>query len=308
MIKKFKFGLPDAVWNSILLKKNKSFEKFGTDFNNDLYHKLYPVQDFNYKFNSWGLRDNIDYDGLYKQKVILCIGDSFTLNVGGPMEYSWPHLLGKKFNLPAINVGIWLLGTESFAPLAEKLRKYFDVQHTFLMYNLHGDFIINNQEIEIQGNLEEKIHILKNYEWVHGANVTFIPPWLWSDSDRKILYSHFPDAHDYLIDIKVNYSEMPFDIFLCIHTERYEEIRKKSWPSIEALYYHLIKYNTVENIFSIEDQKTFNEVIDSYSKRYFYCNRDFAHFSLLGNQMVADYFYNKATKNMIVDNAGLVYR
>ena len=55
----------------------------------------YPIQDFTYQFNSWGFRGP-EYDEHIGKPVNICLGDSFTVNVGGPIDYSWPSQLSGK--------------------------------------------------------------------------------------------------------------------------------------------------------------------------------------------------------------------
>ena len=61
------------------------------------WFKNYPIQDFDYKFNSWGFRGP-EYNQYIGKPVNICLGDSFTVNVGGPIEHSWPSLLQEKFD------------------------------------------------------------------------------------------------------------------------------------------------------------------------------------------------------------------
>ena len=75
------FGLKKSLWRQLLAQRNKTVDSVGRDKfyrENNLpfvtkYSKLHPLQNFSYTFNSWGLRDNVDYDQYYKKPVILCI-------------------------------------------------------------------------------------------------------------------------------------------------------------------------------------------------------------------------------------------
>ncbi|SVB74928.1 uncharacterized protein METZ01_LOCUS227782, partial [marine metagenome] len=60
--------------------------------------KNYPVHDFDYNFNLWGFRGP-DYSEYVAQPVNICLGDSFTVNIGGPIEYSWASQLDKLLDL-----------------------------------------------------------------------------------------------------------------------------------------------------------------------------------------------------------------
>jgi len=62
----------------------------------------YPIQDFDYKYNSRGFRGP-EYDQYIGKPVNICLGDSFTINLGGPIEHSWPSLLQEKFDIPCLN-------------------------------------------------------------------------------------------------------------------------------------------------------------------------------------------------------------
>lgn len=295
------FGLKKSLWRHLLSHRNKTFDSVGRDKfyreNNvpfvTKYSKLHPVQNFSYTFNSWGLRDNVDYDEYYKQPVILCIGDSFTLNVGGPMEHSWPHLLGKMLNLPAVNCGVIRLGPESYHNVAEKLQNYFDVKHLFCMYNLHGDEIVD--QMHVNGvETEKKIQVLKSYEWPTGSHVVFDPPWVWSEEQLKIIYSHFPDAHEYLKDISVNVADIPYASFMCLVENDYKDMATSKWPSLENIYQHLTIHNDASTLIGKPDWYWFKKAILPKCKNYFYRSRDYRHLSKLSNQMVADCFYNRA--------------
>jgi hypothetical protein len=64
----------------------------------------YPFTNILYKYNNRGYRDeewptNLD-------DVIWCIGDSFTLGVGSPIEHTWPFLLRQYTGSKVINVSM----------------------------------------------------------------------------------------------------------------------------------------------------------------------------------------------------------
>lgn len=57
-----------------------------------------------YKYNSRGFRDNEWPEDL--KNAIWCIGDSFTVGIGSPIEHSWPYLLRMMTGIPTINIGV----------------------------------------------------------------------------------------------------------------------------------------------------------------------------------------------------------
>ena len=103
--------------------------------------KDYPVQDFIYEFNLWGFRGP-EYDEYEGQPVILCMGDSNTVNVGGPIQSSWASQLGEKLKLPCINLGMDGAGNDAIRLCYDRAVELFDVQETFVMYSyLHRRLI-----------------------------------------------------------------------------------------------------------------------------------------------------------------------
>ena len=65
----------------------------------------YPIQDFDYQFNSWGFRGE-DFEQYIGEKVNICLGDSMAVNIGGPVEHSWPSQLAEHFDIPTLNFGM----------------------------------------------------------------------------------------------------------------------------------------------------------------------------------------------------------
>jgi len=64
----------------------------------------YPVQ---YQFNSRGYRDAEWPESLSElQSAIWCVGDSFTVGLGSPVEHTWPRLLQQRTGRRCINVSL----------------------------------------------------------------------------------------------------------------------------------------------------------------------------------------------------------
>ena len=297
------FGLPKKLWRVAFRNINKTIAMCGSDlmFNKmpfySAYRQLYPIRDFDYKFNSWGFRSDYDFEPYRKQKVIIAVGDSFTMNVAGPQEHSWPSLLQEKVNIPVFNCGVDGLGPDSYHHVVDMMRQWCDVQHTFCMYNLHGDSTA--VQLADPNTTEAKIHLLTQYEWPVGSEVVFIPPWCWSADQRDILYRYFPDAHAYMKDINLKFSEVPYDIFMFLITPDYLQMANTNWPSLEAIYQQLAMHNHLGDLLSDVDAHFFLKLVAPKCKSYFYRSRDFRHMSKMTNQMVADYFYSKISEDVI---------
>ena len=301
------FGLPKKLWRQLFKFRNKTVKYCASDemfkqmpFYN-AFMQLHPERDFEYTFNSWGFRADYDYEALNvdgkKAKIILAIGDSFTMNVGGPLEHSWPSQLQERCNIPILNGGVDGLGPDSYHLIVDKMRKYFDVQHTFCLFNLHGG--ASADQLADANSTEQKIHILKEYEWPHGSEIAFIPPWCWDPKMKQILLSHFPDAHAYMKEIPLIWKDIPYDIFMLIAQQDYQMYSNSKWPSLEAIYTQLAAENHMDNMLSDSDRYFFMKALTVRCGGYVYRNRDFRHMSKMSNSMVADYFFEKLDPKFI---------
>ena len=99
--------LPDFILPSRI---NQCWEYSGMDsFEHCLdktHFKQYP-HTINYQYNSRGFRDQEWPDSVDElKKAIWCVGDSFTVGLGSPVEHTWPWLLQKQTKLRTINVSM----------------------------------------------------------------------------------------------------------------------------------------------------------------------------------------------------------
>lgn len=70
------------------------------------YFKSYPYK-IEYVYNSRGFRDQewpTDISDL--QNAVWCIGDSFTVGLGSPIEHTWPYQVGQTLDKRIINVSM----------------------------------------------------------------------------------------------------------------------------------------------------------------------------------------------------------
>ena len=166
----------------------------------------YPVQDFDYQFNSWGFRGP-EYEEYIGKPVILCMGDSNTVNVGEPIENSWASQLGKMLKLPCINLGMDGAGNDAIRICYDRAVELFDVQETFVMYSYFHRRFIDKQfaHYMIEGkvkylagksrflqppkysDLQNFEHFLKNR--IPNAHENFIPPWCYNEKELDFISS-----------------------------------------------------------------------------------------------------------------------
>lgn len=99
--------LPDFILPS---RVNQQWQYSGMDSIEKCLDKThfrsYPHK-IDYKYNARGFRDT-EWPNIMEelQKSIWCIGDSFTVGVGSPIEHTWPYILQKKTGIRTINVSM----------------------------------------------------------------------------------------------------------------------------------------------------------------------------------------------------------
>ena len=181
-------------------KKNYYKKTSGLDHPNrsrqtiDNWHE-YPIQDFDYQFNSWGFR-GLDYKQYIGQKVNICLGDSFTVNVGGPIEHSWCSQLAEHFDIPTLNLGMDGAGNDAIKLVYDRACEIFDVKNTFVMYSfLHRRL---NKNLEFVQDVND---MYDNFEYFVKQRIPTIfesalPHWCWTTAEcsflkyNKIFYYH----------------------------------------------------------------------------------------------------------------------
>ena len=99
--------LPDFV---LLSRQNQVWSESGLDSLasclNVKHFKSYPHQ-VEYRYNSRGFRDAEWPEDINQLKnAIWCVGDSFTVGVGAPVEHTWPYILQKRLGIRTINVSM----------------------------------------------------------------------------------------------------------------------------------------------------------------------------------------------------------
>lgn len=146
----------------------------------------YPIQDFDYQFNSWGFRGP-EYDEHIGKPVNICLGDSFTVNFGGPIDHSWPSILSEHFDIPTLNLSMDRAGNDAIRIIYERACSIFDVQDTFVMCS-DLDRRLDENFCVIQENDKLRNHI-KYFMKQRISNVyeAALPSWCWLHIERSFL-------------------------------------------------------------------------------------------------------------------------
>jgi len=96
--------LPEVIISSkINLKLSESGMDSAIRCKDKEWFKTFP-HPVSYNYNSRGFRDNEWPEDL--KNAIWCIGDSFTVGIGSPIEHTWPYLLGKEMQRQTINISL----------------------------------------------------------------------------------------------------------------------------------------------------------------------------------------------------------
>jgi hypothetical protein len=306
-------GIHRAVWNRIKFLRNKTFQApFGVDdpdkcwLGRDYWHN-HPVQDFDYKFNSWGCR-GVDYEQFLKektdQKVNICIGDSHTLNLGGPQEHSWPHLLELKSGIPSINLANDGMSSYYFRELINKTKDLVNTNHVFILYNVldeAGMVLSADDPSEDESTFSQKLKFLKEHCWVPDAYWQFNPPSVFSKKNQQILYQHLPTAHDFVKNARIDLRNVNLELLLMCHPvrQKYNQLSGTDWLSYdEFCKLYLQQVNVLELFRKSIDKKLIQEFLIGHLniaiKFILFGSRDGLHMNKQTNQLLADYFYQQS--------------
>jgi len=147
----------------------------------------YPVQDFDYQFNSWGFRGP-EYDQYIGKTVNICLGDSFTINLGGPIEHSWPSLLQEKFDIPCLNLGMSGAGNDAIRLVYKRASKMFDVQNKFVVYSYLHRRLVNGVFTSEHYDHLDNVKYFKQ-QMISECIYQFLPPWCYTEEEQEYLYA-----------------------------------------------------------------------------------------------------------------------
>ena len=276
--------------NYYSIRANKTFSApFGIDdpktaFRSAEEWHTYPIDDFVYSFNSWAFRGH-DYERYLGKPVNICLGDSFTLNIGGPLEHSWASQLAENFDIPTLNFGVDGAGNDTIRMIYEYLLTVFDVQNTFVMYSFFHRRYNSFDKFLLQDVFSDK----ENFDFfeqnkIDSVYYTFLPPWCWSDSEKAYI-DQFHKNH--LLDYTLNDVEH-LDKNRQMHAtlERYTNLAGTDWPTFKDFIAECKLKDDIHH-----------EIFVKRSKDLFLpANRDGYHLNYVGNKMVCDYFLSQVNR------------
>lgn len=239
------------------------------------YFLEYPIKDFDYKFNSWGFRGP-EYDQYIGQPVNICLGDSFTVNVGGPVEHSWVSQLAEHFDIPTVNLGMDGAGNDAIKLVYNRACEVFDVQDTFVMYSyLHRRLIDAKFKHEIVTDLKNYKYFLE--QRLLDAFECALPSWNFTENENGM----FGILEIYLVKENFEYFTEHQELdrrFIC--GKVYNDLRGTDWPTLEQFIQGAEPHPDMLT-------KEFGQFVSVYK------NRDGWHMSYNANKIYADYLYQQ---------------
>jgi len=102
----------------------------------DKQHFLSYPHNITYNYNSRGFRDQEWPDTMQElRNAIWCIGDSFTVGLGSPIEHTWPVRLSKITNRRIINVSMDGASNDWIARITENIVRAIDPTQLVIMWS-----------------------------------------------------------------------------------------------------------------------------------------------------------------------------
>ena len=143
--------LPDVILKS---KQNQRLEFSGIDHYDQCLDKLhfyaYPYN-VDYIYNSRGFRDQEWPDSESDlQSAIWCIGDSFTVGLGSPVEHTWPYQLSKLSNQRIVNISMDGASNQWISRISKKIIETIDPAQIVIMWSYthrreHYNSLLNDE-------------------------------------------------------------------------------------------------------------------------------------------------------------------
>lgn len=243
------------------------------------YWQSHSIQGFEYNYNSWAFRGP-EYDQYKGKPVNICLGDSFTANIGSPIEHSWCSQLGLKFKIPTLNLGVDGAGNDTIKIVYERALDYFDVQSTFVMYSYFHRRLHNGEH-----NIQVIESDDKNFEYfiqnrLKNIYECALPDWCWSQNE----ISYLKTQQIYFLGTQNKLFSKDQDIDrICVVKESYNNLKGPDWPTYIEFVNGAMPHSDM-----FLDQ--FGNFLDSKLQ---YLSRDGMHMNYNANKIYADYLYQQ---------------
>lgn len=180
---------------------------------NKSHFNSYPYK-INYKFNSMGFRDKEIPSNLKDlTDAIWCIGDSFTVGLGSPLEHTWVNILQQKTNKRCINISMDGASNEWISMLAVYIIKNFNPTNVACCWSYPERRLNSNPSNELKNKyFEESYNSIKDPNWPECKSIEDFNK-LFFEIRNEVLNEH-ELPYDIVVtkDCKIDKINLPFDL------------------------------------------------------------------------------------------------
>lgn len=203
------------------------------------HFKLYP-HEISYNYNSRGFRDSEWPDSLEKLKQsIWCVGDSFTVGIGSPLEHTWVHQVGQQLNKSTINISLDGASNHWIARKTLDIIKQISPELIIIQWSyLHRSESSNGtQSDEHRRMLHDPVDLLDDYALISKL-IKFVEQIESVKENTKIIHSFIPN---FGVDME----------------SVWNQIRDSSWPEFPK---------TIRE-FNLLDTRIINEIDNNFKMK-----------------------------------------
>ena len=252
----------------------------------------YPIE---YVYNSRGFRDAEWPTSLKElQEAVWCVGDSFTVGIGQPLEHIWPNVLAQRINTRTINVSMNGASNSWICRRALDIASTINPKVIVIMWSY-----VHRQESCNDGLDDEERRIYTSNQSHHED----IIQWL-------MLVDRVRNISSQVVQLSIP-EFIPIDFMPTEHIEIldiWKSIKDPSWPCCPQILKELenlpskIKKELKELHSCFDDIKNLfvrNHIITNLPTDIIYINerldwaRDYHHFDILTSQWVVDQIENQ---------------
>jgi hypothetical protein len=154
-------------------KVNQCWEYSGIDSWEDCadkdHFRQYP-HTVTYQYNSRGFRDQEWPDSIDELKnSIWCVGDSFTVGIGSPLEHTWPWILQQEAQRRTINVSMDGASNEWIARHVNLIKKQIDPKNIIVMWSYvhrreHKNQTLTSEQRRTHSDKTDNLEDLLNFK------------------------------------------------------------------------------------------------------------------------------------------------
>jgi len=244
--------LPDFILPS---RQNQIWTESGIDSLGQCldkeHFKSYPHQIL-YKYNSRGFRDAEWPEDINDLKnAVWCIGDSFTVGIGSPLEHTWVANVSTQLNTRTINVSLdgasnqWI-ARKTLDILTHVCPNIVIIQWSYIHRNENNDVTLSDEDRRMRYNLDN----VYNNRDLCPAFIELVKKLEVAKQHTKVIHSFIPD---FGIDINVS--------------DTWAQIAGPDWPTCPAT---LDEFNALESniVNELTDFFKLYDVFNTYYNLY----------------------------------------